>query len=280
MFTKPRASESAGHQVSGPPAAFDVSVVENGLAGMIFHGRLHHFPSINSTQTRAIAEAQAGAEAGQVYIADEQTAGRGRGGHAWHSEPERGLYLTALVRPRLPAEQVLLISLATGLAAQEAILQVSGYDVDLRWPNDLVTRKGGRKLGGILTETAMDATGALRYAAIGIGINLNQSEMPGDLAAIASSLLLECGARTRREDLAVALLIRLHQELRVLEKGAEQVLQRFAERSSWVCGKAVQVAEDEGYTGVTAGLTAEGLLRMQCTDGSERVIRHGGVREL
>ena len=270
-----------GVQRSGRSSAgFDLRRVDAELAGTVFHGRLHHFSVIDSTQTRALADAQAGAETGQVYLADEQTAGRGRGGHAWHSEPERGLYLTALVRPGLRAEQVLLISLAAGLAAQHSVHKVSGLNVDLRWPNDLVTRDGGRKLGGILTESAMDAGGFLRYAAIGIGVNLNQPAMPEGLASTATSLLLECGARTNREELAIALLTGLHQELDELENNAEQVLQRFAAQSSWVTGKAVQVAEGESYTGLTAGLTAAGLLRVRCPDGTERTVRHGGVREL
>ena len=79
--------------------SFRIERVDEALAGTLFHGKLHHFTTIDSTNTRALADAQGGAEAGQVYIADEQTAGRGRGGHTWHSEPERGLYLTVLVRP-------------------------------------------------------------------------------------------------------------------------------------------------------------------------------------
>lgn len=264
---------------------FDISRVDAGIRGTLFHGKLHHFSTIDSTNTRALVDAQAGAAAGQVYIADEQTAGRGRGGHTWHSEPDRGLYLTAMVRPPLPADAALSISLAAGLAASYAIEQTIGYRIDLRWPNDLVTvaedGSRSRKFGGILTEGASTTGGELRHAAIGIGINLNQVEFPPELAGQATSLRVECGHTVSREAIAIALLNHLDRELTSLSQmTGEDVLTRFATRSSWVHGKHVQVAEDGGYTGVTTGLTAQGLLRVQCDDGLERVVRHGGVREL
>lgn len=264
---------------------FSIQRIDAALAHTMFHGKLHHFPTIDSTNTRALADAQAGAAAGQVYIADEQTAGRGRGGHAWHSEAERGLYLTVLVRPAMRAADALTISLATGIAALLAIDAVAACPIDLRWPNDLVSPRRGensRKLGGILTESASTPAGELRHAAIGIGINLNQLHFPTELANAATSLRAECGEPVSREQMAVAMLKHLHDQLDALADGAGQqdVLRRFTERSTWVIGKRVRVAEGDGYTGVTAGLTAAGLLRVQCDDGQERIVRHGGVREL
>ena len=263
-------------------STFDIARVDDALRGTIFHGKLHHFTTIDSTNTRALNDAHAGAEAGQVYIADEQTAGRGRGGHAWHSEPDRGLYLTALVRPALHSRDVLKLSLAAGIAAYRAIHEITGCSIDLRWPNDLVAPQAAgasRKLGGILTESASTPDGSVRHAAIGIGINLNQTEFREDLRMTATSLRLAVGLSISREAVAIALLNHLHRELAdVVAK--DSVFVRFSQISSWVHGKHVQVSEDGGYTGVTAGLTDAGLLRVLCDDGRERVVRHGGVREL
>ena len=263
---------------------FSIERIDRALVGTVFHGKLHHFVTIDSTNTRALVDAQAGAAAGQVYIADEQTAGRGRGGHTWHSEPERGLYLTASVRPALPADEALKISLAAGIAACLAIQEASGFRIDLRWPNDLVAPCFGaesRKLGGILTEIASTTQGAVRHAAIGIGINLNQVDFPPELALNATSLRAECGSEVSREAVAIALLRCLADEVTLLQAphGTLEVLRRFAAHSTWVSGKRVRVAEGDGYTGVTAGLTEAGLLRVQCDDGQQRVVRHGGVRE-
>jgi BirA family biotin operon repressor/biotin-[acetyl-CoA-carboxylase] ligase len=263
---------------------FDITRINDAIQDTQFQGRLHHFPIIDSTNTRALADAHTGIEAGQVYIADEQTAGRGRGGHTWHSEPDRGLYLTVLVRPRLHSNKVLNLSLATGIAAAQAIREVTAHSIDIRWPNDLVVPQANGpslKLGGILTEAAATPDGTIRHAAIGIGINLNQAEFPQDLQSTATSLRIAFGALVSREALAIALLRHLHAELLSLNPDESNGLyERFESCSTWTRDKRVHVAEDEGYTGTTAGLTADGLLRIHCDDGFERVVRHGGVREL
>ena len=270
-----------GQQSGGDgPFTFSIARADAALAGSIFSGKLHHFLSIDSTQTRALADAQAGAEACQVYVADEQTAGRGRGGHTWRSEPGSGLYVTVLVRPMLQAADALTISFAAGLAAQAAIREITGAEIDLRWPNDLVTPgPGSLKLGGILTESAIQPDGALRYAAIGIGMNLNHAAMPPELQAVSTSLRRWTSYPVAREAMLVALLRRLETELSELIRSPFQTRSRFAQNSTWVRGKRVSVAEGEGYTGVTDGLTEAGLLRVRSEDGTEHEVRHGGVRE-
>lgn len=266
-------------------STFDTARVDDALRGTLFHGKLHHFATIDSTNTRALADAVAGVEAGQVYLADEQTAGRGRGGHSWHSEPDRGLYLTVLVRPAITGNETFRLSFATGIAAAEAIHRITGNRIDLRWPNDLVIPDASgpsRKCGGILTEAALMPDGAVRHAAIGIGINLNQAEFPAEFEETATSLRRAWGRSISREDLAIALLHALQVELNHLQDhcGAAALHERFARQSTWVHGRRVRVAEDEGYTGTTAGLTTDGLLRVHCDDGETRTVRHGGVREL
>lgn len=266
----------------------DLKRVNNALRETVFHEKLHHFRTIDSTNTLAIREAQTGTPPGQVYIADEQTAGRGRGGNVWLSEPDHGLYLTMLVRPALKSVEILKLSMVTALAALQAVEELSATRIiDLRWPNDLVIgAKPARKVGGILTEAVSTPSGEVRYAAIGLGINLNQLDFPPELAGTATSLRRELGHEISREELAIALLRQMDSELRRIDTGetylreSETVFDRFTRASSWVCGKRVHVAENSGYTGTTAGLTAEGLLRIACDDGSAAVVRHGGVREL
>ena len=123
--------------------------------------RLHHLPTVTSTNTLALEAAQSGTQTG-VWIADEQTAGRGRGGHTWHSAPGEGLYLSALIRPHLPLTRALWLSLATGLAARQAIAVTTGLTPDIRWPNDILLNR--KKCGGILVETASDPATASQPA--------------------------------------------------------------------------------------------------------------------
>ncbi|WP_035350095.1 biotin--[acetyl-CoA-carboxylase] ligase [Edaphobacter aggregans] len=267
---------------------FDLSAVESGIAGTEFAGRVMHFPSVGSTNTLALDAAQAGARSG-VWVADEQTAGRGRGGHGWHSAAGDGLYASMLIAPALPMTSALLISLATGLAAKRAIAEAAGLDADIRWPNDLLLNK--KKCGGILVETAVapptrpEAEALLRYAVIGVGINLNHERFPDEIASVATSLRIEAGRTVSREAILVALLRALHDELRLLndanvgKDNIRELLKRFTEASSWVRGKHVRVDEHGGYTGLTAGLDASGFLLVDSDDGTRRTVLSGGVRD-
>jgi BirA family biotin operon repressor/biotin-[acetyl-CoA-carboxylase] ligase len=268
-------------------ASFDLQAVEAGLAGSVFSGRVVHLASVGSTNALALEAAQRG-ERCAVFVADEQTAGRGRGGHSWHSVAGDGLYVSVLVAPAIPAAMAMLLPLATGLAAQSAIAGVTGLAVDIRWPNDLLLH--GRKCGGILVETASvagqeNAGAALRYAVIGVGINVNHQDFPAELAALATSLRRESGDAVSREALLVALLRSLDGEVRLLleecrgARGRTGLLERFAAASTWVRGKRVHVDEDGGYTGVTDGLDSRGFLRVAGDDGVMRMVISGGVRE-
>ena len=255
-------------------AEFELAQAERGLVGTRFAGHLHHFASVGSTNSLALDAAAGGARVG-AWVAEEQTAGRGRGGHHWHSGVGDGLYVTALVAPQIALADAAKIPLATGLAAQAAILETTGLRVDIRWPNDLMF--GQRKCGGILVESVSDGD-RLRYAAVGIGINVNHGAFPPDLALVASSLYLESERRYPREPLLVAVLQHLDCELQALESGGRELLDRFSDMSGWVRGKRVTVGEEGGYTGWTRGLDGQGFLLVEDDRGVIRTVFSGGVR--
>lgn len=264
------------------PGKFDIAAVNAALVGTRFGRKLRHFASVASTNTLLLEAAANGAPEGTVFVADEQTAGRGRGGHNWHSSPGEGLYVSALVQPSLPLDKALWTSLATGLAAQVAVLETSGLTVDLRWPNDLLLN--GKKCGGILVETAVEGerNSTLRYAVIGIGINVDHAGFPEELRDLATSLRIESGRMQDRAALLIALLRALDREMTLLEEGraCNGLLRRFAKASTWTEGKRVSVPEQGGYTGITAGLNGQGFLRVASDDGVLRTVISGGVREL
>jgi BirA family biotin operon repressor/biotin-[acetyl-CoA-carboxylase] ligase len=261
------------------------------LVGTRFPARLHHFPTAESTNTLLLEAAANGAPEGTVYLADAQTQGRGRGGHTWHSSPGDGLYLSVLAKPRLPLREALWISLATGLAVRSAIKTVTGLDADIRWPNDLLLPQPsgpGKKLGGILVEAAVEPgeDAMLRYAVIGIGLNINHESFPPELSPIATSLRIASGEPQSRNALMIAILRALDLELTQLETHqpdlpAQQpdLLTRFTAASTWVLGKRVQVPEQGGYTGTTAGLDRNGYLLVEADDHTQRTVLSGGVRE-
>jgi BirA family transcriptional regulator, biotin operon repressor / biotin---[acetyl-CoA-carboxylase] ligase len=267
--------------------SFDLAGVTAALGGTIFAGRVQHLHSVGSTNVLALDAAQAGAQHGCVWVADEQTAGRGRGGHEWHSTAGDGLYVSVLFRPQMALLDALWLSLATGLAVQSAIAAMTGLVPDIRWPNDLLL--GGRKCGGVLVETSvvasqLDAPAMLRYAVIGVGVNVNHESFPAELEDLASSLRRESGRKWAREELLVEFLRALEREIELLEtelRGGSTdrgLLERFAVASSWVRGKRVRVDENGGYTGVTDGLDARGFLRVAGDDGTLHTVLSGGVR--
>lgn len=223
-----------------------------------------------------MAAARTGAAHGSVFVAEEQTTGRGRGDHEWHSPAGQGLYVSVILRLAIAAARLPLLPLAAGLAAAEAIRAASGLIVDLRWPNDLLI--GPRKAGGILVETQTDS-GQLAFAVAGIGINVHQQRFATGLATPATSLDLESGRWIDRQPLLIALLESLEREAHALaEPGAESTIPvRVAHSSTWVRGRRVEVHGPQGCVGVTEGLDERGFLRVRTAVGIVQV-QTGGIR--
>ena len=263
------------------PEALNLAEIDADLAGTIFHGRMHHFCTIDSTNNCALEQARrhpqdGGAPHGSFYVADEQTAGRGRSDHNWHSEAREGLYLSVLLRPRISVADLTWLPLLAGLAAHRAIHEVTALNTDLRWPNDLLI--SDRKAGGILVEALTEARATA--VVIGIGINLHQRQFPSGLSTEATSLDLETGRFVSRQQLLVALLQSLQTELHVLDSPAAlaTIPARIAVISTWVQGRRVEVHGPRTCTGVTDGLDARGFLRVRTTTGLI-TITTGGIRE-
>ncbi len=233
---------------------FDADSVRARLPGR----RIDWFESLAST----MIEARRSLEPGRVIGAEAQTAGVGRHGRKWISEPGAGLYVSIV----LAAQPVPVIMLALGLATQDALATVSKLNVDLRWPNDVLIH--GKKCAGVLAQVEGDAIIA------GIGINVSQAQFPPDLDTPATSLRLE-GVEVSREDLLVALVESVDRCCALLP---DEVLRRFADASSYVRGKRVRV--ETGIEGVTCGLDPAGFLRVREDNGTETVILAGGVRPL
>ncbi|MBB6147082.1 BirA family biotin operon repressor/biotin-[acetyl-CoA-carboxylase] ligase [Silvibacterium bohemicum] len=273
----------SGSTVSAAPSGFDLAALDAALSGTRFAGKLRLFPTIPSTNTHAMKEAESGAPEGMVYFADEQTAGRGRGAHAWASPPGSGLYVSALLRPRMAPADALWFSLAAGLAVHDAVKQVTSLEADLRWPNDLLLGHKGRsrKFCGILTELNAEAT-HVRHLVIGIGINVHQQRFPDELHNFATSLYIETGRDWPRQELLIALLQSLDVEATALTSSPTtaqaNILARLEQVSSWVRGKHVYVEDQDGFEGVTEGLDPRGFLQIR-TAGGLRTVFSGGVRE-
>jgi BirA family transcriptional regulator, biotin operon repressor / biotin---[acetyl-CoA-carboxylase] ligase len=268
---------ATGYQLKAVPDLLLPDMLAPALKGTIFgadvHRNFHHYYKIGSTNIEAMESAAAGAPEGSVFVAEEQTAGRGRGAHQWESAPSAGIYCSVVLRPALPPAEALVLSLAAGLAVRSAVQQIdAGVLPDLKWPNDLLI--GGKKVCGILIEMNAEAT-RVRYIVVGIGINVNQAKFPIELQPLATSLRLVSGTEWSRVELCAALLKSLDREYRdLLEKpGAhESILRRFQEQSSMARGRQIRVEENGGFEGVTEGLDARGFLQVRTAQGLRTVV--------
>jgi len=210
----------------------------------------------------------AGRALGTTVIADEQTAGQGRHGHSWHSEAGAGLYCSIVLQREVSPT----LTMALGLAAAEAITTSTQIACDLRWPNDIMI--GDKKVAGILAQLVDNA------AIAGVGVNVNHTRFPAELADEATSLRMESGREHSREDLLIALLPAVDRFVAILiERGSAAIVAEFSRRSSYASGKRVEVRQgDTILRGSTAGLTEDGFLVVRKDDGSDEIIFAGGVR--
>jgi len=256
---------------------YDPAELESTLSGTIFAGKLHYSAVTGSTNTDAMEAGRNGAPHGSVYFADEQTAGRGRGGHNWHSLAGLGLYVSVLLRPAMYVADLPVVPLAAGLAAASAIRRASGLTVDLRWPNDLLI--GSRKTGGILVESKTE-NGEVAFVVTGIGINVHQRAFENGLSTPATSLDLEAGRPINRQALLIALLESLQRETSVLHdrSAVAAIPARVAQLSTWLWNRRVEVHGPQACAGVTRGLDANGFLLVQTGDGIVTV-QTGGIRD-
>jgi BirA family transcriptional regulator, biotin operon repressor / biotin---[acetyl-CoA-carboxylase] ligase len=269
---------ASGYQLTSVPDLLLPELLEPLARGTIFGEHIRHFYRAGSTNTLALEAAAGGAPEGSVFLAEQQTAGRGRGSNQWHSAESTGIYCSVILRPSLPPGEILALSLAAGLAVQSAVQQVDpSVTADLKWPNDLLI--SGKKFCGILTEMSAEAT-RVRHIVVGIGINVNQAQFPGELAQTATSLRLASGTEWSRVKLCATLLKSLDQEYRSLLQTRDahaEILRRFEEGSSSVRGRKVRVEENGGFEGITEGLDQRGFLRVR--NGDElRIVYTGTVR--
>jgi BirA family biotin operon repressor/biotin-[acetyl-CoA-carboxylase] ligase len=178
-----------------------------------------------------------------------------------------------VLRPKLPPSDVLILTLAAGLAVHAAVQEVDPQvALDLKWPNDLLI--GGKKFCGILTEMNAEPT-QVRHIVVGVGINVNQTNFPADLQGTATSLRMAFGTEYSRLQLCAALLKSLDREYRNLLQrpdAHDSILRRFAERSSSANGAQVHVEENGGFEGVTEGLDSRGFLQVRTTNGVRKVL--------
>ena len=238
---------------------------------------LYFYPETDTTNDRIRELALEGAPEGTLAVAELQTAARGRRGRAWQAPDESGVWMSLLLRPSIPPTQATVLTLLAGIALTEAIEDVTGMEVGIKWPNDILLN--GKKLVGILTEMDCDME-TIHSVTVGMGINVNTKRFPEELQEIATSLYMESGKEFNRAELvgqAMARFEALYEEF--LEKGG--TFAPFKERYRTKClniGKEVKVIGGETYLATALDITPVGELIVKRRDnGAEEVVFSGEV---
>ncbi|MCX7621066.1 MAG: biotin--[acetyl-CoA-carboxylase] ligase [Acidimicrobiales bacterium] len=246
---------------------------------------LRWVPETGSTNEDVLALARAGEPEGIVVVADHQSAGRGRLGRSWEAPAGSSLLVSILCRPDLAPADAHLVTSAAGVAAVEAVRQVTGVVVRLKWPNDVVVERerATRKLGGILAESLLDG-GRLGAVVVGIGINVNwPSEFPDELASIATALNHLTGVPVDRELLLVRFLQGFGHWYDQLGApgGRAELVTRYREECQTLDHEVRVELAGESFSGRAVGLTEEGHL-LVVPDGATdpRIIVAGDVVHL
>jgi BirA family biotin operon repressor/biotin-[acetyl-CoA-carboxylase] ligase len=248
-----------------------------GLTTSTFGRQLHVHASLGSTNDRAKKLASQGAPEGSVVVALDQTNGRGRQERSWISEPGKNLTFSVILRPRIRAELLGVVSLYAAAATAAAVSALAGKRAGCKWPNDVVI--GGKKVSGILCESTITGTGVEAVIA-GIGVNVNQREFPPSIASGATSIALESGSDT---DLAAALR-GLLESLESLYRPADNdwpgsVLEAWTARNV-ILGSRVEARRGASMvTGIARSVTPTGALRIE-TDAGPLDLSAGDVHLL
>ena len=195
------------------------------------------FDELDSTNTYLKKLARAGAEEGRIIIARRQSAGRGRLGRSFYSDAE-GLYISVLIRPHMKAESMVFVTAMTAVAMARAIERTVDADAMIKWVNDIFVR--GKKVCGILCESAFGADALSEYVVIGAGVNITEpfGGFPADISAVAGALLPHGSGQELRSRLAAAFLEDLFGEYARLD--SRSFLDEYRRRSM-VTGKNVSV---------------------------------------
>lgn len=231
------------------------------------------YDTIDSTNNAAKLLAKNGAPHGSVIAANQQTAGKGRLGRSFYSPHSQGIYMTIILRPECTPECSMQITSAASVAVARAIKEVTGLYVQIKWVNDLIWN--GKKICGILTESALTAKGTLEYVVVGIGINISTSSFPTDLSCKATSIN-KAGCQDVDPNQLIAEILNQFEHV-YKQLNTKEFIEEYKERSC-VIGKNVQVIRGKDcFKAQAVDIDENGFLIVKSKDGDKMVLSSGEI---
>jgi BirA family biotin operon repressor/biotin-[acetyl-CoA-carboxylase] ligase len=224
---------------------------------------LYVLDETTSTNDEAKRGARDGAPHGATWIAESQSAGRGRQGRAWVSPRGENVLVSVLVRVECAPARLPLLALVAGLAARDAIaIAAPTSDVRIKWPNDVVIGADRKKVAGVLVEAITQ--GKSSALVVGVGINVHTRDFPEDLVARATSVALVSERPADRAEVLTDLLAVLDRDLAlVASRGLGLVHARLVQADALRCARV----RSESGEGTAEGIDLDGRLLVRREDG-------------
>ena len=271
------ASTRSGYRLLRSPDLLTPSEIKPLLKTEWMGKAIHHFETVDSTNAKAYQLALAGAEEGEVVVAESQEKGKGRLGRQWFSPPSLNLYLSVILRPKIPPHQASLITLMAAVATADAIQKVSGLLPLIKWPNDLLLRN--RKVAGLLNEIHSEID-RVHFVILGVGVNLNADEntFSEEIRAIATSLKIETGRMISRKVFLQFFLQELEGWYSVFIHGERAVILKAWRERAHLKGRRVKITSfGKALTGTAIDVDSDGALILEAEDGERKRVVAGDV---
>lgn len=241
--------------------------------------QLSKFDVLESTNTTAVTAAKEGAPEGTVIVAERQTGGHGRLQREW-SSPKGGLWFTIVLRPKIDPQFVAQVTLLAGVAVTKALRILYKTDaIAIKWPNDLLLNK--KKVCGMLSEMELDDKENIKYAIIGIGVNVatETKSFPLELQQTATSLNESMQASLSCEEVLDAILrefTELYDEWQ--QNGSAAMLQQWRSLNCTL-GSMVKVKDDDQviFAGTALAIDDQGAIVVSNNQGETQSFNFGEI---
>lgn len=258
-----------GYRLTAKPEKLDVKEIAIRLQTLSLGRSIHYYDEVDSTQIVARNLTARGAEEGTLVIAEQQTAGRGRLGRKWHSPKGKGLWMSLVLKPRIPLHFTPQLTLLIAVALCRALRVVTALPIGIKWPNDLLIE--GKKISGILLESsAEDENVQYVVAGVGISVNLTPEDYPDDeLRAKATSLAIETGSKLNRTEVLCQFLKELETLYALYHEQGFGPIKLLWEALSVSLNRPVTCQTPKGLQeGYAIGIDDSGALTVRLPDGS------------
>lgn len=254
-----------GYRMIHKPNLLTESEIKAHLSDCSFFHKVVYENSVVSTQQVAHRLAQEGAKEGTIVVADEQTGGKGRLGRPWYSPIGTGIWMSLILKPKIPPQQAPQLTLLAAVAVICGIKKSTGLVCEIKWPNDILLN--GKKLVGILTEMQSDLE-QIHSVIVGIGINVNQEAFPNELVAIATSLKSAKGSEINRAQLMQSILVEFEELYHTFLEHGFQPIKELWETYAVTIGRNIIARTFHGsISGFAKGITDDGVLLLEDSKG-------------